>query len=427
MKIISATTFVAGVSVAAAATNSKTNPFAPKITPNNSESKRLGRLLSSATPLRELGGSAYDNYGQVDVSAYSIRFEKCSTVKQYNVDNNYEQTDTVLKAKRFVIFRLCPNHSCDANSCNENYGEYLIDVETYLDTMLQYKSEQQQEYCSTCNTCYNQAAQGYNDNAYAQDGTTYYDPCSSLDVNSCYQECLNIDNIESNGYVDAAEYVGCVKVYQNRNTGLTYYAGAVCNAAGTHIKIGMFTDEECTVQDETAESERYMKNEQGYNVKLSYHLLKLTTGSSDDRGCLASCTDGSKDWEYNVTNTNYDAQTASVCETLYKSSAKCENSHAFSLKSSGKYSQNWNEESRACNFIYQLYQGVYDESGEIIVTGGRRIIRTATSSVAQKFFLTFFVWGTVFMSAYVALLYHKIMKGQKSLLESHFQDGSALA
>jgi hypothetical protein len=85
------------------------------------------------------------------------------------------------------------------------------------------------------------------------------------------------------------------------------------------------------------------------------------------------------------------------------------------------------EEMKACDFIQQLNYGTYDESGEIDVTGGRLIISRATSTGAQKFFLTFFVWGTIFMSAYVALLYHKIMKGQKSLLSAHMKDGAALA
>eukprot|EP00986_Skeletonema_menzelii_P004289 scaffold1454_cov141-Skeletonema_menzelii.AAC.6 len=419
MKIALATVLVGVTS--GATTN---NPFAPKHTPNNAQSKRISRLLSSATPLhhhRQLDGSDnYYNSNSVDISKYSLRFEKCSTVKQYNLNSNYQDSDTVLSSKRFVIFRLCPDHSC--GSCDENYGEYLIDMESYLDVMLQYKYEEQTEYCTACETCYTQAAQANNNMAAAN----YYDDavqqnnaddgCGKFDLNSCYKECLNIDNMESNGYVDAADYIGCVKVYENDKKGLAYWAGATCNANGSRIKIGLFTDENCNDQDESADTELYMKNDNGYNVKLSYHLLKHTFVNGYNN-CITSCA--------TYEDGNSYAQTAEVCDTLYQSAAKCESTHAFNYRSEN--SQNWMEEMTACDFIEQLNYGTYDEYGEIVVTGGRMIIQRATSSGAQRFFLTFFVWGTIFMSAYVALLYHKIMKGQKSLLSAHAKDGAALA
>lgn len=398
---------IALVTALVGVTTATNSPFAPKLTPNNPEAKRLGRLLSAATPLRQLEGADANNYGNVDISKYSLRFEKCSTVKQYNPNNNYEESNTVLQAKRFVIFRLCPNHSC--GSCNENYGEYLIDMESYLDAMLQYKYEEQTEYCTACETCYKN--QGYaNDDAAEDDG------CGKFDVNSCYKECQNIGNMESNGYVDAADYIGCVKVYENENKGLAYWAGATCNANGSRIKIGLFTDEYCNIQDSSANMELYMKNENGYNVKLSYHLLKHTFVNGYNN-CITSCADYEDGNDY--------AQTAEICDTLYGSAAKCETTHGFNYRSEN--SQNWMEEMTACDFIEQLNYGTYDESGEIVVTGGRMIISRAASSGAQRFFLTFFVWGTIFMSAYVALLYHKIMKGQKSLLSAHAKDGAALA
>jgi hypothetical protein len=418
-------TFVAGFGAAsaAAASSSSSNPFAPKTTPNNSKTKQMSRLLSSATPIRELEGSYSSSsssssyYNQVDLSKYSLHFEKCSTVKHYNVNSkNYD----TLTAKRYVIFRLCPNHSC--GSCDENYGEYIIDMETYVDTMLQLKYEKQEEYCNTCDTCNTQAAQADNNMGTSYDDQTGQqvnqdDACSDIDLDSCYSECLNIANMEDNGYVDAADYVGCVKVYENQNKGVAYWAGAACNGGGSHIKIGLYTDEDCTIQDESASPELYMKNNNGYNVRLSYHLLKHVSVNGNSNGCVASCADYGNGESY--------GEAIEACETLYQSAAKCESSHGFGNLASS--SLTWSDEKMACDFIQQNQYGVYDDSGEIVVSGGRAVMQKATSTGAQKFFLTFFVWGTVFMSAYVALLYHKIMKGQKSLLGAHIKDGSALA
>ena len=46
--------------------------------------------------------------------------------------------------------------------------------------------------------------------------------------------------------VDAAEYINFGMVYENENTGMVYYAGAVCANSGTRIKVGLFTDEYCS-------------------------------------------------------------------------------------------------------------------------------------------------------------------------------------
>jgi len=65
---------------------------------------------------------------EVDLTGYSMKFEKCQFVKQYDEEEDGgEDNDTILSTKRFVIFRMCPDSSC--SSCNYNYGEYIVDME----------------------------------------------------------------------------------------------------------------------------------------------------------------------------------------------------------------------------------------------------------------------------------------------------------
>jgi hypothetical protein len=213
--------------------------------------------MRGATPIRRLE-DAYDGYVEVDLSTYSVKFEKCQFVKQFageqgnknnNNKNNNNGVDTILQTKRFVVFRLCPS-GCD--SCSYNYGEYIIDMDSYLEATLEFMQQKQEQYCNTCNECYQAQANGGNDDAVQT-------MCASVDTSTCYDECQNIENMEANGYLDASQYTGCVKLGNNNNgDGSVYYAGAMCASSGTRIKIGVFADEQCSQYMEDADVETYI-------------------------------------------------------------------------------------------------------------------------------------------------------------------------
>jgi hypothetical protein len=60
---------------------------------------------------------------EVDISGYSVKFEKCQFVKA--CDDEFaedEDSKTVLATKQFVFFRLCPDNS--GSSCN--YYNYYV-------------------------------------------------------------------------------------------------------------------------------------------------------------------------------------------------------------------------------------------------------------------------------------------------------------
>ena len=145
-----------------------TNPFAPKVSANNAESAYTAKLVRGAKVMRSLEGEQqenqnYNNYqqnqqaeGEIDLTNYSIKFEKCQFVKEFAGEEDGGGEDgNFLNLKRFVIFRLCPNNSC--GSCNYDFGEYLIDLETYLQATTEFVEQKQEAMCETCNECYEQA------------------------------------------------------------------------------------------------------------------------------------------------------------------------------------------------------------------------------------------------------------------------------
>ena len=398
----------------------KKNPFAPKVSANNPKAKMNAKLMGGATPLRKLEENA-----EVDLSSYSIKFEKCQFVKQYNDEgqggggkNNANTTPLI--TKRFVIFRLCPDTSC--GSCNYNYGEYIVDMDTYLESTLGYKQEMQEQYCESCNKCIELAAQQAEQAANGEEGNGEEDEnasmCANMDTSTCYSECQNIENMEANGYVDASELTGCQKLDYQDNNGNVYYAGAMCASSGARIKIGIFTDEECSIYDETKDVETYMKNGDGNSMKLSYHLLKQTFAEGE---CVANC----------LTQQDNDgdgkADIAEVCQNLYEGAGKCEKTHGFEngIYSYENYDNQVRNEGLVCDFISSLKSGAYDMTGEIVVSGGRSIMSSSAATTGgQKFALTFFILGSVGLAGYAAMLHSQLTKGAKADLS---RQGGAMA
>ncbi|KAL7517274.1 hypothetical protein ACHAWX_002208 [Stephanocyclus meneghinianus] len=363
-------------------------------------------LLRKAAPIRRLE-DAYDGQVEFDLSQYSIKFEKCQITKQYNNNNNNNKwVDNVLATKRFVIFRLCPNHSC--SSCNANYGEYIIEMDSYLEATIQHKAQEQEQYCYDCDACLaiEAAADGQD---YNDDGT-----CNGVDTTTCYSKCQNIANMEANGYADAALYTQCGKVYENQNSGVSYYAGAMCSSSGSKIKISLFKDDQCSELDPNIESiDQYIKNSNGYNVKLSYHLLKQTFVDGE---CVASCADdnyGDND------NSNYNG-VSQVCQTLYEVAGKCESNHGFATgigTNQDNYATQISNEEAVCEFISTIRAGHYNQTGEIVLIGTAHSSSIAGTSDAQTFALTFFVVGSVGLSVYAVYLNRKISQNNLDLIK----------
>jgi hypothetical protein len=434
MKLIAAFTLLAAVTA---------NPFAPKST-NNAKGAYMSKLMRGATPtansqLRRLDEDEYE----VNIAAYSVKFEQCQFVKSYNGEQD-EDSSTVLATKRFVVFRLCPNSSC--SSCNYNYGEYLVDLDTYLQAAVEYMSDYQEGMCEACDYCNNgddavAEDDGADDNGEddgqedngEDDGDERKLKKSSrklqsynVDCSTCYDDCQKIANMEDNGFYDATNFLECDMIYDPEDDNRqAYYAGPICASNGSKIKIGVFTDENCMYIDSSKDVDDYLKNDDGNAMKLSHALLKTTYSDT----CI-SCKEPADDDDENNDGGN-DADDADevieLCETLYDASAKCEKVHGFDDGYSNYYgyeNQLANEEV-VCDFLSSLKSGTYDEEGEIVVTGAASSGNgSAATSGGQKLALTFFILGTVGLAGYAAMLHSKLTKGGKTDLSS---SGGAMA
>lgn len=401
------------------------NPFAPAKSANSVKTAYMSKLMSHARPTSnsQLGRRLdEDEEYEVDISGYSLKFEQCQFVKAYDDELAGEDSETILATRRFVIFRLCPSDSCD--SCSYDFGEYIVDLEEYLEATVDYQQEMQEEMCDACQECSNYGNGQDQDDAERRRLENY----ASVDCDSCYDECMKIENMEDNGYVDATEFLECQMIYDPEDDGkAALYAGPMCASSGSKIKIGVFYDEDCNVPDSDKDVDDYLMDGDGYSMKLSHALLK-TVYSSECVSCLAPADEDEND---DQNNNGDDAEEEEVeilemCEQLYEAAAKCEKTNGFDggYAEYDGYANQLAQESVVCDFVESLKAGSYDESGEIVVNGANSSIGGgAQTTGGQKFALTFFVMGTVGLAGYAAMLHSKLTKGASGLSDT----GGAMA
>jgi hypothetical protein len=422
MKFILALTAITAAVVSA-------NPFAPAKSANSAKTKYMSKLMRNARPtansllgrrLDEGGDDAYE----VDISGYSLKFDQCQFVKAYDDDLAGEDSETILATRRFVIFRLCPSDDCD--SCSSNYGQYIVDLEEYLEATVDYQTEIQEEMCDACQECNNWEQNDGDDDGQNQDededeGRRRLQNYS-VDCDTCYDECMKIENMEDNGYIDATDFLECQMVYDAEDDGNgSLYAGPMCASNGSKIKIGLFTDADCNKPDSDKDVDDYLMDGDGVSMKLSHALLKTVYSTS----CI-SCMKPEED--ENNDDTNDDAaqeyqqpEVLEMCEQLYEASAKCEKSHGFDngYANYDGYANQLAQEYVVCDFVDSLKAGSYDETGEIVVNGASSSKGGGSQTTGgQKFALTIFLFGTFGLAGYAAMLHSKLTKGVAGLADA---------
>ena len=408
------------------------NPFAPQTSANSPKNRYMSQLMRNARPTEksQLERGLEDGYYvDVDITGYSLKFEQCQFVKAYDDDLAGEESETVLSTRRFVIFRLCPTGYCD--SCNYNFGEYIVNLDDYLDATIEYQKELQEDMCYSCQQCGNwQDDAVYNDDAAAdeEDGEERRNRRLDVDCNNCYDECMKIQNMNNNGYIDATEFLQCQMVYDpedDGNTGL--YAGPMCASNGSKIKIGLFTDEDCNVPDTDKDVDDYLMDGDGVGMKLSHALLK-TVYSKDCIDCAKPYQYGNYGGDDDYYSQYYQPEVLDMCDTLYDAAAKCEKTNGFKsgYSSYDGYGNQIAQEEVVCDFVESLKAGSYDESGEIVVNGASSSVGGGSETTGgQKFALTFFIFGTFGLAGYAAMLHSKLTKG--SLATGLVESTGALA
>mmetsp|Transcript_27937 Transcript_27937/g.67974 ORF Transcript_27937/g.67974 Transcript_27937/m.67974 type:complete len:618 (+) Transcript_27937:26-1879(+) len=245
------------------------------------DAKTLRKTINKAATKQSLLRKARKLDQQEDgdfqiTSDYFIKFNSCASLKLLDVDDvstyitnsQYSGSNVDLDSlnvfKDYIVF--------DATSASSGQTvQYVIDVATYVDTLVQAIPSDYEAYCETCEDAYETCAASSVSTAGADEGgrklTYNYEQvdCDLCYANGCFYEAENEGEdagsvyTDSYGYTstDALEWLSgvseCQEIsqdngYTNFNGYYTLYAGLTCNAAGTGVEIGLFANDECTVQ-----------------------------------------------------------------------------------------------------------------------------------------------------------------------------------
>jgi len=298
---------------------------AVKVIPGNSEFKAdsaLGmKLLSQARHLEQ------DGEEEVSwVAGYSLKFQGCHFVQQWNADADGDE-DVKVEKKRLIRFRLCPTSSCTAEKaggCGEGYGDYVLDLNTYIQAYYEMSQKQAEYDCE--NYLDNQCACN-DDDGQADD----------FDEEICEYDCFNNAGMEQcidkNPYEDdeeekfnAEKYLECAELeVQNDNRKLEedaeeeeYYVGPYCAEQGGNIYLGVFTEDTCTTFADS------------YQGKTTYEELTGQTLPYSSESLVGMECFSCQEIEYNGNDNNDDGedegdQIWEECEEIYNAAGKCEN------------------------------------------------------------------------------------------------------
>lgn len=352
------------------------------------DSKLGMKLLSEARRL-ENGDEELDMTWVVD---YSLKFQGCHHVTQWNAEADGDE-DVRIATKRLVRFRLCASDVCDSDSsggCSSGYGDYIIDMNTFLEAYLMDLEELHEWTCQY----YEMKVCDCDDDDGKDDGFEE-EEC----LNECYYDngldyCVEEENDDDGVEFELEEYIECGQFKADRRRRLNdnqveYFIGPYCSDQGGKVYLGMFTDDTCTqFADDYAGVVTY-KDFVGESLPYSSESIV----GMECVPCEPLAEIEEDDANANQ-NQNDDVELKEICEQLYMTAGKCE-------ENLGNDDPNYN----ACNYM---------EGIKVIRKDGVVEVSNAGSSTAAAFIGVFAV-TTCMLGGYAYYLKTKLGNGKIDL------------
>lgn len=168
-----------------------------------------------------------------NLASRSFKYAGCAAIKTYDTERGYENGNPMV-VDNFAVFRLCPSDHCNeysATGCSKNYGEYAVDIKTYLLFLLNFYEEEYENFCGYCEPC---------DSGSQTNAKSYLQECHQVQANNefqyysdlraqAYQDYQDANAKNSNGWSWFGSS-GKSSVYNNGN-GFDAYDGSFYNGA----------------------------------------------------------------------------------------------------------------------------------------------------------------------------------------------------
>ena len=228
----------------------------------------------------------WQNQWGFDASQYSLSYERCATVKHFDVEKAAEEDSaSPFRTQHFAVLRLCPAKTCDSpewyvtddavedeaeeqddeekeaeaeeyaetygangSGCSSNYATFLLDASTYMGLMAEYEDTQFEMYCEYCEHYMQQAYQKWVNNG-GHRNLEFEEFRTDQEVKRMLggemDACSVMYNVCEKGFEDDyADLMDCAEV--QKDNGMVAYTQATCAEDGQTITIGLYSDEECS-------------------------------------------------------------------------------------------------------------------------------------------------------------------------------------
>jgi len=275
----------------------------------NADSDLARKLIANS---RKLGDNKNQNNQFNWVSGYSLKFQGCHQIKQWN-ENANDKNDIKISTKKLVRFRLCPTSGCSdtkAAGCNSGYGDYIIDMDTYLSYYYEAMKESNENKCADISNNCN--CDGAEDADKCQ-----YDCYSSAGMTQCAENNPYEDG-EQVAQLDVGKYLECGRLEgYNRNRDLqenaNYFLGPYCAQQGGSIFFGVFLEDTCSEAADDTYGKSIFSDLTGQSLPFS----ETSIIGMECVSCLAQDENADADSEGAVSEN---------CGMIYSIAGKCESS-----------------------------------------------------------------------------------------------------
>jgi hypothetical protein len=225
----------------------------------------------------------WENDWGFDASQYSLSYERCATVKQFDLEQAAtEDSTSPFRTQHFAVLRLCPTKTCDrpdwylevqdngevtevepedngavyganGSGCSSNYATFLLDAGRYLQLMAEYEDTQFDMYCGYCENYMQKMYQKWVQNGGKRERHLEFEEFKNHPevermlggYDPEWYSCSVYSKPCNAGFSDDyADYLQCAQV--EKNNGLVAYTQATCAEDGQTITIGLYSDDACT-------------------------------------------------------------------------------------------------------------------------------------------------------------------------------------
>ncbi len=205
------------------------------------------------------------------LSSFSMKYAGCSSLTSY-VGTGEDGESFPFITNNYVSYRLCPIDTCRDNSwsgCKQVYGEYMMDMEEFLEVQQSYVDEELEAYCTYCENCvyFDKWYSGWNFTTYDEQvhGCDLYDQCINEETGINYEEiCDDQYHDEEQEEQEHAyeEFLECTEV----EVDLSYY-GFEDNGMASGVQ-------------------ENMNGDYGYDMDGDYQMQKAYVGPHCDNGVI---------------------------------------------------------------------------------------------------------------------------------------------